>query len=155
MADVQGYTQLQARLHAVGNVKVGEAMMKRLGLTVVREAKLIVPRKTGNLGRSIGLISVTPNSATVAATANYAGFVEFGTGAHEITPKAKKALRFAATAGGRRLSGSPRKGADVVFAKRVHHPGTRAHPYMVPAVRIAASKSGMTDVVVEAWNGAA
>src|SRR5690242_8065209 len=100
------------------------ALMNMAGLGVVREAKLTVARKTGNLGRSIHVAHADADSVTVEAAANYAGFVEHGTAPHEITPKAKKALRFAATGAGRRLTGSPRVGAAVVFAKRVHHPGT-------------------------------
>ena len=151
MAELAGYGQLQRRLRALHGV----AVPRTLGLAVVREAKILVPRKTGNLGRSIRLASVTERSALVVASANYAADVEFGTQPHEITPNAKKALRFAASASGRRLSGAPRKGADVVFAKRVHHPGTKAHPFLLPAAKKAVAASDLPDTIVTLWNGAA
>ena len=152
---IVGLDKLERRLKAVGGAKLGHGIMQKLAVSTVREAKLLVPRKTGNLGRSIQVLSVTDTSATVAAHANYAGFVEFGTRPHEITPNARKALRWAASASGRRLTGSPRVGADVVFATRVHHPGTRPHPFMAPAAHQAVSKAGLSDVVIEVWNGAA
>ncbi len=151
MAELQGAPQLQARLHAIGKT---EGYMRLLGLAAVREQKLLVHRKTGNLGRSIHLGSVTPTHAVTIASANYAADVEFGTRAHEITPNARKALRWAASPGGARLTGTPRKGAAVVFAKRVHHPGTRPYPYMIPGAKLAVSKAG-TNAIVEQWNGAA
>ena len=153
MAEVQGYSQLQARLHAIGG-QGSSSFMRLLGLAAVREQKLLVHRKTGNLGRSIGLGAVTPTSVVTKAGANYAAFVELGTRPHEITPKAAKALRWAASASGARLTGTPRTGAAVVFATRVHHPGTKPYPFMVPGAKIAVSKTG-ADAIVTAWNGAA
>ena len=161
MASVQGIPQLQARLRAIDPTKGDATLMKRLALSTVREAKLLVPRKTSNLGRSIHVARVTPKEAVVEAGANYAAFVELGTRPHEITPKAKKALRWAATAAGRRLTGSPRKAAlrgglgGVVFAKRVHHPGTRPHPYLLPGAVKAVQKTGLAATVISQWNGAA
>lgn len=51
-------------------------------------------------------------------------FIDGGTVAHEIKPKAKGRgrLRFE-TAGG-----------DIVFARKVHHPGTRANPFITEAM---------------------
>lgn len=154
MAELKGYPQLQSRLKAIGGAG-GRGVMQKLALSVVRESKLIVPRKTGNLGRSIHLGPVTDTSATVYASANYAGYVEFGTKPHEITPRAKKALRFAATAAGRRLTGSPRKGAAVVFATRVHHPGTQANPFMRKGAEKAVAGSGLANIIIKEWNDAA
>ena len=48
-----------------------------------------------------------------------------------------------------------RGGGAWAFAKRVHHPGTRAHPYMVPGARTAVSKAGLTELIVTSWNNAA
>lgn len=153
MASVTGYEQLQARLHAVGG-SGSASLMNQLGLAVVREAKLRVPRRTGNLGRSIAVMAHSATSVTVSARANYAAFVELGTRAHEITPNAKRALRWAASPSGRRLSGAPRSGAAVVFATRVHHPGTKPEPFLIPGAKAAVQKvAGQT--VVDAWNEAA
>lgn len=183
MAEVRGYAQLQARLHAVGGTG-SSSLMNQIGLAVVRESKLLVPRKTGNLGRSIRVIDHTATQVTVAATANYAAFVELGTRPHTITPKAAKALAWSTTAAGSRLSGSIRKGLKVgslglgrrggglgglsislvgsagpssgaiQFAKVVHHPGTRPEPFLLPGAKLAVSKVG-AQAVVDAWNGAA
>lgn len=146
---VQGIPELQSRL---SRLKPDQQFMSRLGLSAIREQKILVPRKTGNLGRSIGLGSITPTSVVTRAGATYAVFVELGTKAHDIVPRVKKALRFAPKGTGR-LSGAPRAGGPVVFAKRVHHPGTKAHPFMLPGARKAVSGAGFKDVIVNAWNG--
>lgn len=150
---VQGLPQLQARMRAITPQKSG--LMQKLAFATVAEAKRLVPRKTGNLGRSIHVVSFSATEARVEASAKYAVFVERGTKAHEITPKARKALRFAATAAGRRLTGTPRKGADVVFAKRVHHPGTKPQPFMLPGAQKAIQKAGLASQIVKDWNAAA
>jgi hypothetical protein len=152
MAELQGYSQLQARLHAMSAST--PALMKTIGLQVVREAKLEVHRKTGNLGRSIHVSGATATHATVVASANYAAFVELGTRAHVITPRAAKALRWAASPGGARLTGSPRKGAAVLFAKVVHHPGSKPYPFLLPAARKVAAMLRLSPII-DAWNKAA
>lgn len=57
-------------------------------------------------------------------------FVEFGTAPHKITPKTAKALRWIGDSG------------DVIFAKRVFHPGTTPNPYMRRGVNRAIKKAG-------------
>lgn len=148
MADLKGYEGLRDRFRALQ----GPAKMKLLGMATVREAKILVHRKTGTTGRSIHLASATAERATVTASAA-APFLEFGTRPHVITPKAARALRWAASPAGRRLTGSPRKGAAVVFATRVNHPGTKPYPFMVPGARKAIEVTG-ADVVVNVWNEA-
>jgi hypothetical protein len=156
-----GLRQLEARLTALRSPILGEKVMRTLALTTVREAKLAVPRRTGNLGRSIHVAAIGPVSARVVAGANYAAFVEFGTRAHEITPNAKRALRWAATSAGARLTGTPRKAAQrgalggVVFATRVHHPGTRPQPFLLKGARAAILTGHLDSAVVAVWNAAA
>ena len=157
MANLQGYSQLQARLHAMQTAT--PQMMRTIGFGVVAGAKILVPRKTGNLGRSIAVTSVSAQSVTVAARAPYAAFVELGTKPHEITPNAKRALRWATSSSkGFRLTGRPSSAKGNVvgwaFATRVHHPGTRAHPYLLPAAKTVAAKVGLTSII-SAWNSAA
>lgn len=152
---VIGMSALQRRLAAISGPKSGERIMKLVGMAAVRESKLLVARKTGNLGRSIHLENVTATSARLVASAVYAGFVEHGTRPHTITPRAAKALRWAASPAGRRLSGSPRVGAAVVFATIVHHPGTRAQPFLFPGAKKAASAAGLASMIVTEWNEAA
>lgn len=146
---VRGIPELQTRL---SRIKPSPELMRNLGLSAIREQKLLVPRKTRNLSRSIGLGSITPTAVVTRATAAYAAFVEFGTRAHDIVPRVRKALRFAPGGTGR-LSGAPRSGGPVVFAKRVRHPGTRAKPYMVPGARAAMAGIGLRDTIVRLWNG--
>jgi hypothetical protein len=146
---IQGYAALQERFKRLGHVD--EKLLRLIGDAAVYEAKLRVPRRTGNLGRSIGRTTVGTTSVRIAARANYAGFVEFGTRAHEITPRAKRALAWAG-GGGARLTGSPRKGAAMTFAMRVHHPGTKPHPYLLPGARAAIERSNLKGVIFEAWD---
>lgn len=153
MANLVGYAGLQRRLTAIGGTQSTRAMMMQLGLLAVREQKLLVHRKTGTTGRTIRVSHADADSVTTEARAA-AVFLERGTRAHLIRPRTKRALRFAATAAGRRLTGSPRKGAAVVFATRVNHPGTRAYPFMRPGARKAIEKAGLTDAIVTAWNRA-
>lgn len=128
-------------------------LMRQLGTAVVRESKLIVHRKTGNLGRSIHVASATPRSVTVQASAGYAAYVEFGTrGGTIIRPKAARVL---AWGGARRLSGSLRSGAKpTAFAMWVRRGATRPFPYLIPGAKIALQKVGAS-TITDAWNGAA
>ena len=156
---ILGMAALQKRLEAVGNPKLTKGLMTRLAGAAAGEAKLLVPKKTGNLARSIHVANVTATTGQVVASANYAAYVERGTGPHEITPNARKALRWVAAGYSKRLSGNATKATQraggYAFAKVVHHPGTRAHPYMMPGAKAAVQKTGLADVVVAAWNEAA
>lgn len=147
---IKGLSQLLSRFEAISpNPK----LMRNLALTAVREQKIMAPYKTGNLRRSIMVGAVTDKYAETRATANYAAAVELGTRPHVIRPRNRKALRFAAGGSGR-LSGSPRSGGPVIFAKKVNHPVTKAKPYMVPGATKAVRELG-ADFVVRAWNDAA
>ena len=144
---VRGIPQLQARLHAIG----GPGFMRQVGLMAVREQKLLVHRKTGNLGRSIVLASSSATNAVTEAGAGYAAYVELGTRPHDIVPRVARVL---AWGGARRLSGSLRTGAKPeFFAMRVHHPGSRPYPFMIPGAQLAVQKSG-ANIIVSLWNGA-
>lgn len=153
---MSGERQLDNRLKAIGGTN--KAILTRLGLRAVFHSKALVPRKTGNLGRTIRVAGMTATSVRVEAggtnKVGYAAFVEFGTKPHDIVPRNKKVLRFA-TGGNARLSGSPRSGAPAVFTKRVRHPGTKAHPYLVPGSQKALRDEGLKDQIVTAWNRAA
>lgn len=159
---IHGEAQLQARLMALQ--RVGKPIMGIVGQRAVREQKLLVPRKTGNLRRTIHLASATAREARTEASASYAAAVEFGTRPHVIRAKNGKALRFAngrggaqVTLAGRVRSSSVRKlgSGAYVFRSAVHHPGTRAQPFMVPGARKAIDAAGLRDIVVKAWNEAA
>lgn len=95
------------------------------GIDVQNEAKRRAPVDTGLLRSSIvhqvtgGGSSVT---VTVGSRVSYAADVEYGTAPHVIVPKNGKALYW--------------PGAAHPVAK-VNHPGTRARPFMRPAVDLA------------------
>lgn len=97
--EIKGIEQLRARFEAI---KPNPSMMRALALHAIREQKLLAPRKTGNLGRSIVLGRVDAVSAETKATAKYAAAIEGGSGLYgpkkkkyPIYPKKKKALFFA------------------------------------------------------------
>jgi hypothetical protein len=145
---VTGIPGLQARLRAVGNTR---GLLKTVQLRTVKEAKDRVPRKTGELGRSIVPGRLGPSSAEVVAHKVYAAPVEFGSRPHVIEPKRAKVL---AWGGERRLSGRLRSGsAPTHFARRVHHPGNRPKPYLVPGAKAAAEREGVP-FFIHAWNEA-
>ncbi len=148
MARVVGEVQLMSRLKAVGGV----SFMKQLAVMTVREEKLLVRshKKTGLTENSIQIRSVTPTNVIISV--GYGGpFLETGTKPHDITPNVARVL---AWGGARRLSGALRSGAKPeFFAMRVHHPGTKPSPFMVPGAKIAVAKTG-TDAIVNAWNEA-
>lgn len=144
-----GETALMRRLAALRGPNIMGQTLKLVGISANREQKLLVHRKTGMTGRTIGYRMVGTN--TVETYAGGAAVFSLGTRAHTITPNARKALRFAASPGGARLTGSPRVGAAVVFAKIVHHPGTRPWPFMLPGAVAGVQQAGIDPIVI-AWN---
>lgn len=152
-----GAKALSKRLHAIEN---GRVILHKLQLDTTAEAKRLVPRKTGNLGRSITPGALTNSDALVVARARYARYVELGTRPHVIRPRNAQALRFPAkgtpvTLSGRARTGAVRAGGAYAFAKEVHHPGTKPHPFLVPGARKAVEHGGLKDVVIGLWNQAA
>lgn len=90
---------------------------KQAGAVIVNEEKKQVPVKTGTLRRSVEL-SLGNIYARITPTANYASYVNFGTGIHNgggyIYPKKSKYLKF--NVGGR-----------TIYCKRIA--GQRANPF--------------------------
>lgn len=151
---VKGVPQLEARLRAISphDGRVGNRTLRAWQVRTTQLAKIYAPKRSGNLKRSIHPGSLTPTSARVEASANYAGYMEFGTRPHDIRPLVKKAL---AWGGARRLSGQLRTGAMATnFAKLVHHPGTAPRPFMAPAGKEAMQGIGPATIIT-AWNDAA
>jgi hypothetical protein len=150
---LDGLPQLNRRLKAIG---MTQGLLGAIQLQAVREAKELVPRKTGYLARSIGPGSLTRSFAIVHANAGYAAFVELGTRAHVIRPKSKRVLSWPANASGRRLSGRARSNPGPrVFARKVNHPGTKAQPFLVPGARKALAGAGFRNIITRQWNEAA
>lgn len=161
MNGVKGVPQLQARLKAIGDTK---GLLTLLQVGTVQEAKRLVPRKTGNLGRSIVPGRVSATSAYVDANAKYAAFVEDGTGIYgprkrKIVPVRASVLAWR-TGGSSsvRLSGRSRviggkEQAGWAFAQSVR--GRPATPFLIPGAKNAVSRAKLGDIVVKKWNGAA
>ena len=152
---IKGIPQLQRRLKAIGDTR---GLLHKLQLDTTAEAKRLVHRKTGNLGRSISPGYITTHEALVVAHAGYAAFVELGTRPHIIRPRNRQALRFPAAGAKVTLAGRVRSGQGngaYAFAKVVHHPGTKPYPFLLPGAKKAASGDGMKDLIIERWNSAA
>ena len=108
---------------------------------VEADAKARVPRRTGHLQASIQsqVNGLGPTlMGTVGTDVIYGPYVEEGAKAHDIAPVTASALMVPVAPmggfGGGRLSGAARAGQQVAFFASVHHPGSSAHPYLVPAL---------------------
>jgi len=97
-----------------------EGVLRRFAEGVVEAARSKAPKRSGYLASQISSV-VEKDSAAIYAKAPYSAYVEFGTRPHLILPKRARALRFEVD-------------GEVVFARRVHHPGTQPQPYLFPAV---------------------
>jgi len=162
VSGLEGYDALVARIDAVEGTKVRVAMVHRWQLRTTREAKILVPRKTGNLGRTIHPGEATEEGGSVIASAGYARYVEEGTrGGQVIEPlpgRIGRNGRPAALAWGgpRRLSGSlAAGGSPTTFRRRVIRGSTRAQPFLRPAAQIALEHENLADEYILAWNAAA
>jgi len=147
---IQGSDKLIARLRAVADT---EHMMREVALESVASAKNLVPRRTGNLARTIRVQRVTKDYLEIAAggrrEVGYAAAVEFGSKAHTIVPRKAKVL---AWGGARTLGGRLRKGAKAeFFAAKVKHPGSRPRPYLVPGLEFGVAKVALRSII-DAWN---
>ena len=148
-----GGRALKARLKAIGDTS---QLLRDLQVETIAEAKRLVPRKTGFLGRSIVPGNVTDTSALIHVNAPYAASVELGSKPHVILPKTASVLAWPSKEGAKRLSGRPKKGTasgDMTFAAKVNHPGTKPQPFVVPAAEKALKKAGV-DGIVKVWNDA-
>ena len=100
---------------------------------VLNRARVLAPVRTGRLrssGRLDILITSVGPTGKVTFPVSYARFVHEGTRAHVIRAKKKKALKFKGRGGG------------FVFRKQVHHPGTRARPFVEQALQEIAPPLG-------------
>lgn len=94
---------------------------KKIEGDAVRKAPVNKSFGGGTLRQSIGSRKSGPLAYTVAATAAYATYVNFGTRPHVIRAKNAKALANTRT--------------GQFFGKTVNHPGTRAQPFFSDAVK--------------------
>ncbi|MER5705988.1 HK97 gp10 family phage protein [Streptomyces sp. NPDC002122] len=100
---------------------------------VVARAKILAPVDTGRLRASIRVERRSTFGLrqrwTVGSDVEYAPMVNDGTRPHVIRPRTKKALKF-------------KMGGKTVYAKVVHHPGTRANPFLDRALADVARSRG-------------
>lgn len=101
--------------------------LRRVGPMVVNRAKILAPVDTGRLRASIGPPQYSRTwtlrpQVTVSANVDYAQMVHDGTRPHIIRPRNAQVLRFLVN-------------GRVQYARVVHHPGTRARPFLDRAVR--------------------
>lgn len=100
---------------------------------VVNRAKVLAPVDTGRLRASIRVErrrTLTLRSIyTIGSDVEYADMVHGGTRPHIIRPRTKQVLKF-------------QVGGRTVYAKLVHHPGTRARPFLDRALREVAAQRG-------------
>lgn len=107
--------------------------LETAGRQVLNRAQILAPVDTGRL-RASGrtefhrTLTLRPTVAIVFDV-SYAPMVNDGTRPHIIRPRRTQALRF--TIGGR-----------VVYAKVVHHPGTRPNPFLDKALEQVARSRG-------------
>lgn len=157
MSKLVGYEGAHRRLEAITDRR---GLLKELQVRTIEESKLLVPRKTGNLGRSIVPGPILGDSAWVHVNANYAAFVELGTAPHDI-PKGggRTFMTWPDVKNGAptRLSGKARtrKGKKVgpqIVAFKVHHPGTKAQPFLMPGAK--AALDSIPAFYIDRWNKA-
>lgn len=123
----------------MGRVRVDHADLRRAirgasrqeltntGRQVVNRAKVLAPVDTGRLRAEIGPAKFSRSwtlrpRVTIEVNVDYATYVHDGTRPHIIRPRNAQVLRF-------------RVGGQVVYARVVHHPGTRARPFLDRALR--------------------
>lgn len=84
-------------------------------------AKRTVPRKTGRLARSIDIMrynrGFSDPSIEIGSDVNYSYLVHEGTRPHRINARPGRTLRFVTH-------------GQVIYARKVDHPGTRANRYL-------------------------
>lgn len=110
------------------DISMFSAITKETGLNIAKDAQENV-RKNKNVDTQKLLKSINSThlesenmiESTIKAGASHAVFIEEGTKAHVIRPKNKSFLAFYAD-------------GKQVFAKKVNHPGTKAYPFLEPAV---------------------
>lgn len=113
--------------------KMGGEMKQLLYQTMVKSVTIVkedakkiksgsFKNQSGDLRRSIVGRVESAERGVVSTDIPYAEYVEYGTRPHTITPKNGKYLAFKGRSG------------NMVFAKKINHPGSRPYPYMQPAL---------------------
>lgn len=116
---LRGLRTLERRVLDVARVQLYE--VARVAYRAARDTTLFRDR-TGQLRGTIDIIDKGAYWKRVIAPAEHAKYIEGGTKAHVIRPKRARFLRFYV-------------GGNVVYARKVNHPGTAKRPFMENAAR--------------------
>lgn len=140
-----GAAALSARLRALA--VVWRPISRDWAAETVVQAKRRVPRKTGRLQRSIKVTRLDDRRAVVEAHYT-AYFIDSGTKAHDEPKRrgtrSKRQNKAALVFTGR--------GGNTIFAKKVHHPKTRAQPFREESAKEAIRRHPLGAQAVLAWN---
>lgn len=128
-ADLTALAKTLAYASGAGADKAANAVVREYAERIRTEAQTMAPVRTGALRQSISIHYDGPTKATIGPEVPYGAFQEFGTkGPYAIAPKKPGGVLVFQT------------GGKTVFARKVMHPGVKAHPYMRPALRMALGK---------------
>jgi HK97 gp10 family phage protein len=114
----------------VGIMAAAQQVIKDTAVKVQSLSQSMAPVKSGRLRNSISIKYPDPLSASIGPQVEYGVYQEFGTGSrgefggqpYEIKPKTQGSLLVFKVNG------------KTVYARRVMHPGIKAHPFMRPAL---------------------
>ena len=124
--EIPGLDKLQDALKRAPVFTVNEASraVQKSALLIqsnaIKEAPVNKQTGGGNLRQNIRMEMQTKTRAIIVSNAPYSVYVEMGTRPHDIRIKNKRVLA-------NRRTGQ-------IFGTHVHHPGTRANPYMQRAI---------------------
>ena len=118
---IEGMDKLLKALNSLS--KLHTAISRRLAENIRSRAERLTPAKTGRLKRSIRVVEGAGSYMVSMGgrEAPYAPFIEYGARPHIIRARRAMALRFEVH-------------GDVVYAKYVRHPGTRAQRVLARAM---------------------
>ncbi len=135
---LKGKSQLNARLRAIK--QTFKPIGKAWATDDVAENRRRVPVRTGRLQRSFRVRNASQRKATVVGHFS-ANFVDAGTKQHDEKAHGN-AMRFAV-------------GGKTIFAKKVHHRGSKAQRFKREAALEALRKNPMAVELIKQWNNAA
>jgi HK97 gp10 family phage protein len=123
--------------------EAAQVALRDIGDDVYAVSQRNVPVDKGTL-RASGNVRVDENEVTIGYNTPYAKFVHDGTAPHVILPRNAKVLAFPPSGARGAIRGGKRVGiftfsgksqiVGLVYAKEVHHPGTRAQPFLADAM---------------------
>lgn len=101
--------------------KVGQEIIKDSKRYLEQNGNIDTKKLYGSIKGRYAMLGAKGHNYLVKASAKHAIYIEEGTRPHIIKAKNAKALRFFS-------------GDKPVFVKQVNHPGTKASPFMEPAL---------------------